>query len=207
VATVKKYNLKGDETGEAELNDAIAGAQASSQTIKEYIVAIRRNARQWSACTKGRSEVNHSGQKPHKQKGTGKARQGCLAAPQYKGGGRVFGPKPKFDQHVRINRKERQQAIRALLGEKFREQRLRILDDPEMAAPKTAEVATFLKKVGLEGRVLFLGQPNVPFSKSVRNLPKARFALANQVSGYDLAKAKEIVITASAFAELQERAS
>ena len=205
MATLKKYNLKGEQTGEAELDPAIAEAEASSQTIKEYIVAIRRNARQWSACTKGRKEVSHSGQKPHKQKGTGKARQGSLAAPQYKGGGRVFGPKPKFDQHVRINRKERRQAMRALLGEKFREQRLHVLDDPQMEAPKTSEVAGFMKKVGIEGRVLFLGQPNVPFAKSVRNLPKAQFILATQASGYDLAKAKEIVVTASALAQLQEK--
>ena len=205
MATLKKYNLSGEQTGEAELDPAIAEAEASSQTIKEYIVAIRRNARQWSACTKGRSEVNHSGQKPHKQKGTGKARQGCLAAPQYKGGGVVFGPKPKFDQHVRINRKERRQAMRALLGQKFREQCLHVLDDPEMEAPKTAAVAAFMKKVGIDGRVLFLGQPNLPFAKSVRNLPKAQFILAAQASGYDLAKAKQIVITASALAQLQEK--
>ena len=75
--------------------------------IKDYIVALRANKRQWSANTKGRTEVNHSNKKPWRQKGTGNARQGTFAAPQFKGGGVVFGPKPKFDQHVRINRQER----------------------------------------------------------------------------------------------------
>ena len=98
---LKKYNLAGQEVGEVTLEDSLTSANKNLQMIKDYLVAIRANARQWSANTKGRSEVNHTTKKPHPQKGTGNARQGSLAAPQYKGGGRVFGPKPKFDQHER----------------------------------------------------------------------------------------------------------
>ena len=90
----------------ATLDDAFLDVQANSQMIKDYIVALRANARQWSANTLGRSEVVHSTKKPHRQKGTGSARQGSLVSPQYRGGGIVFGPKPKFDQHVRINKKK-----------------------------------------------------------------------------------------------------
>src|SRR5256885_151263 len=114
---LKKFSLDAKETGTVEVADALATAQVNSQLVKDYIVALRANARQWSANTKGRSEVNHSTKKPHAQKGGGRSRQGSLAAPQYKGGGRVFGPKPKFDQHVKINQKERRSAIRALIGE------------------------------------------------------------------------------------------
>src|SRR5580704_12764073 len=128
--------------------------------IKDYIVALRRNARQWSANTKGRSEVNHSTKKPHPQKGGGRARQGSLAAPQYKGGGRVFGPKQKFDQYVRSNKKERQAAIRCLIGEKIRENHLHVIDDVEMDGPKTKSVADFMKSLELGKRVLFLGEGN-----------------------------------------------
>ena len=92
---------------------------------------------------KSRSEVNHTTKKPHPQKGGGRARQGSLAAPQYKGGGRVFGPKPKFDQHVRINKKERKAAIRFLIGEKIRENKLHIIEHTEMDAPKTKTIANF----------------------------------------------------------------
>ena len=118
---LKKYDIKGKHLGDVEVNEALVNAEANGQSIKDYIVALRANARQWSANTKGRSEVNHTTKKPHPQKGGGRARQGSLAAPQYKGGGRVFGPKPKFDQHVKINRKERQAAIRFLLSEKIKE--------------------------------------------------------------------------------------
>src|SRR5262249_50537758 len=124
--------------------------------VKDYIVALRENARQWSASTKSRAEVNHSGQKPHPQKGTGRARQGYLGAAQYKGGGRVHAPRPKFDQHVRINRKEKRAVIRHLIVEKIRENRLHVLQFEEMAEPKTKKIAAFLKSRNLQGKkVLF----------------------------------------------------
>src|SRR5262245_15753720 len=128
--------------------------------IKDYIIALRANARQWSASTKGRSEVNHSTKKPHPQKGGGRSRQGSLAAPQYKGGGRVFAPRPKFDQHVKINKKERQAAIRCLIGEKIRDNKLHIIDSTELKTPKTKTIASFLKKLQADKRVLFLGESN-----------------------------------------------
>src|SRR5580692_4916122 len=100
---------------------------ANSQMIKDYIIALRENARQWSASTRNRAEVNHSGKKPHPQKGTGRARQGYLGAPQYKGGGRVHAPRTKFDQHVSINKKERRAAVRQLIAEKIQGNQLRVL--------------------------------------------------------------------------------
>src|SRR4051812_19417820 len=127
--------------------------------IKDYIVALRANARQWSAHTKTRSEVNHSGQKPHPQKGTGKARQGYLGAAQYKGGGRVFGPRTKFDQHVRINKKEKQAAIRHLVAEKIGASNVHVLQCSDLEAPKTKTFVDFLKaRQLLNKRILFLGE-------------------------------------------------
>jgi large subunit ribosomal protein L4 len=90
VATLKKFDLKGKEIGQVNIADELANAEANGQMVKDYIIALRANARQWSANTKGRSEVNHTTKKPHPQKGGGRSRQGSLAAPQYKGGGRVF---------------------------------------------------------------------------------------------------------------------
>lgn len=219
MAKLKKYNLAGEALGEATISDELAGAEASSQSVKDYIVAIRHNARQWSACTQTRGEVSHSNQKPHRQKGTGRARQGSLASPQYKGGGVVFGPRPKFDQHVRINKKERRQAIRALLAEKVRNDRLTVLETPQMDTPKTKSVGQFLNKAGIQGRVLFLGagekvevngkRVNAPSKKhkslylSVRNLPKAHFVLAENVSGYDLMRAGSVVVTEEALEQLE----
>jgi large subunit ribosomal protein L4 len=225
VATeLKKFNLQGKQVGTAPIDERFATAEANSQMIKDYIVAIRENLRQWSANTKGRSEVNHSTKKPHAQKGGGRSRQGMLSAPQYKGGGRVFGPKPKFDQHVRINRKERQSAIRALLAEKIQENRMIVLESSEMAAPKTKQIVDFLKASGLEGRVLFLGEGSfvdisvedlvhrfsVPCDthelliKSIRNIPAASFKLATNICGYDVVRNANIVITEAALKQLQD---
>lgn len=224
MTTLKKYNLTGKEIGHTQVEDVLAHAEANGQMVKDYITAIRANARQWSANTKTRSEVNHSTKKPHPQKGQGRARQGMLSAPQYKGGGRVFGPKPKFDQHVRINKKERQAAIRFLIGEKIRDNKLHIIENTEIDQPKTRTVADFIKKSKLSGRVLFLGEGNylemqdgehilrmsMPnnkhdnFVKSLRNIPKVEFSLAMNINGYDILRANEIVLTEAAFNELQQ---
>ena len=146
MTTVKVYDLEGNEVDSKEVNAAIAEAKTSKQVIKDYIVAIRNNARQWSANTKGRSEVKHTTRKPHRQKGTGNARQGSLVAPQFRGGGVVFGPKPKFDQHVRINKKEKRAAIRALLAEKLVDEKVILIQDSQIEAPKTKFMANFMKK-------------------------------------------------------------
>lgn len=223
--TLKKYNLKGQETGHVTVDKRLVDAEAHGQMIKDYIVALRANARQWSANTKTRSEVNHSTKKPHPQKGGGRARQGMLSAPQYRGGGRVFGPRPKFDQHVRINKKERKAAIRYLLSEKISENRFHIITEPHMKEPKTKTVAHFLETVGLTGgRVMFLGESHYAevktageakrvtvrhdrhenFIKSIRNIPRATFSLATNISGYDVLVAKDIFVTESALEELIE---
>lgn len=224
MATLKKYNLQGNELGVVNVSDQFVNSVASGQTIKEYIVAIRENARQWSASTKTRSEVKHTTKKPWKQKGTGRARQGSLVSPQFRGGGIVFGPKPKFDQHVRINQKERRAAIRAMLAEVIREGKMIVVDSLAMDAPKTKEVAHFLSKVTNGKRTLFLGEGSYlgvevgdktntisvkndqhkHFSMSLRNIQKTHFRLAKNVSGYDVMISQNIVVTEGALQELLE---
>lgn len=223
MTTLKKYSLEGKSLGEVQVVDDLVNAEAHNQMVKDYIVALRANARQWSANTKTRSEVSHTTKKPHPQKGGGRARQGSLAAPQYKGGGRVFGPKPKFDQHVKINKKERRAAIRALLAEKIRENKVIVIENSQVETPKTKAIVDFLQKTERKGRVLFLGEGEyldvelgdfkerftAPCEKhynlimSLRNIPKVKFALAMNINGYELVCANEIVMTESALNELQ----
>lgn len=146
--------------------------------------------------------------KPHPQKGTGRARQGFLGAPQYKGGGRVFAPKPKFDQHVRINKKERRLAIRHLLAEKIQDSRVHVLEYHPLKHPKTKSVAKFLDHLDLQGkRVLFLceGEPVSDYEhlfKSMRNIPKVNFMRAPNVNGYDLLLCQDVIILESAMKDL-----
>lgn len=159
MAILKKYNLQGEEKESVECKSSLVELQANSQMVKDYMVAYRANQRQWSANTKSRSEVSHSGQKPHPQKGTGRARQGYLGAPQYKGGGRVFGPKPKFNQHVKVNKKEKQAVVRHLFAQKIEQESLHLLSVDQIFEPKTKTFAQFLKNMNLLGtRVLFIGQ-------------------------------------------------
>ncbi len=211
-AKCKKYDLGGnlvEEVAVAYEDDH----KANAQSIKDYIVALRRNARQWSAKTKSRNESNHSGAKPHAQKGTGKARQGFLGAPQFRGGGRVHTPRPKFDQHVRINQKERRAAIRHLLVEKLSEGNVIFLSDEfdkYFKEPKTKILSAFIKTLGfVDQRVVCLGGDATDklsilnFKKSVRNIKKASYMLAQNLNGYDVMLGQKFVVIDSAKEEFQ----
>ena len=224
MATLKKYNLTGKEVGQVTVDERLINAEANSQMVKDYIIALRANARQWSANTKTRSEVSHTTKKSHPQKGQGRARHGSTVAPQYRGGGRAFGPKPKFDQHVKINQKERKAAIRFLIAEKLKANQVWLIENTAMEQPKTKTVANFLKDLEINGRVLFLGEGSFAevetegrvqrvsvsdnkhevFAKSMRNLPKSHFMLASNISGYDVMIARNIVLTESALNELNQ---
>jgi len=206
VTALKKYNLKGEELGEVKVDKTLMETEANAQMVKDYIVALRRNQRQWSANTKGRSEVSHSNKKPRKQKGTGSSRQGTLAAPQCRGGGVVFGPKPKFNQHVRINQKEKRASINALLAQRIRDNDVIVLEDGaiNLKKPSTATVAGFLKGQSIRPRkVLFVGGGEM-IAKSVRNLQGSTTILPMNVNGYDLLVAQKVVITESALKELMK---
>ncbi len=224
MTTLKKYKLSGEQAGDFEIEDAFLNVKAPAQLIKDYIVAIRENARQWSASTKDRSEVCHTNKKPHAQKKLGRARQGSLASPQYKGGGVVFGPRPKFNQHVRINKKERRVAIRKLIADKVKSGNVLVLEDSTMEAPKTKTAFNFVKSLALTGKILFLGEAafdevevngavqkqSIPsanhsnFIKSIRNIPNTNFNLVTNASGYDIAWARNIVVTEKALPQLIE---
>ena len=215
MAALKKYNLAGQEVGQVAIEDEWLKSGANSQMVKDYIVALRENARQWSAHTKTRAEVSHSGQKPHPQKGTGRARQGYLGAAQYKGGGRVHAPRAKCDQHVRINRKEKRAAIRHLMVEKILDNRLHVLQWEEMKEPKTKRFASLLKSLGLENKkVLVLGDGlfvdgESPVSKydllrkSMRNIAGVDFLMVPNVNGYDVIAHQHLIVIDSAIDQLK----
>ncbi|MCH9612825.1 MAG: 50S ribosomal protein L4 [Chlamydiia bacterium] len=215
MSNITQYDINGEKQGEVTLN-IDENFQANHQMIKEYIVALRENQRQWSANTKTRSEVKASRKKCRPQKGTGNARQGNTTTPQFKGGGIVFGPKPKFDQHVKVNRKEKRAAIRFLLIEKIKSGNLIVLKDPtgELKAPKTKMIDTLLKKVeAKDKRTLFIAGRSsedsndslfTNLSKSIRNIPKAKLNQLAQMSGYDLICNKMLIVCESEMAQLQQ---
>ena len=223
MASIKRYNLQGEETGSVEVSDDLAGAVTHSQLVKEYLVAVRYNARQWSANTKTRSEVKHTTKKPFPQKGQGRARQGCLVSPQYRGGGRVFGPKPRGEVRIRMNQKEKRASIYSLIGDMIRDGKMVVVDSLEMSEPKTKAFSTLLKGCGFNRRVLVLGEGSLVtvgeeglernvsvetmkydhLKKSIRNLPEVEFSLVADVDGYRIARAHNVVISEAALAELE----
>jgi len=212
MAKLKTYDMKGKEVGDVEIDEKLLDVSVNSQMIKDYLVALRNNQRQWSASTKGRSDINHSNAKPHPQKGTGRARQGTIKAPQYRGGAAVFGPKPKFNQHVRINRKERRLSIRFLLAEKIKEGSVHVLKLEKMKEAKTKLVSDLLKGIGVNGKkVLFLSETcekkkddRTQFYLSMRNIPKTSFMPVESISGYDVINTQNIIVVETAVGELMK---
>lgn len=212
MAQLKKYNLTGEGMGEVSVEDGLLDISANAQMIKDYLVATRANARQWSASTQTRAEVNHSTRKPFAQKGTGNARQGFLGAAQFRGGGRVHTPRPKFDQHIKINKKERRLTIRHLLGEKIKEEHAHVLEYAPLKTPQTKALAQFLSALQISGkRVLFVAERSEnsneqykTLSRSLRNIPKVDFIYLPDISGEDLALCHELIILESAMGDLKE---
>lgn len=219
-----RYNLEAKKLKDIEVDESKLEGEASSQMIKDYIVALRKNQRQWSANTKGRSEVNHSNKKPHRQKGTGKARQGTLAAPQFKGGGVVFGPKPKFDQFAKINKKERRAIIRYLISQKIKEQECIVISDTDMKNPQTKVMAKFMAECKAKPRRLIIGEradstakdmqddekslanrKHFNFQLSIRNLPRTEFSFLDSVNGYQLICAQQLIITETGLKQFLEQ--
>ncbi|MFZ0566203.1 MAG: 50S ribosomal protein L4 [Chlamydiales bacterium] len=208
---LKKYNLNAEEIGDVAVEDAFLEVDINHQLIKDYVVALAHNKRQWSANTRGRSEVNHTKKKPYRQKGTGNARQGSLAAPQFKGGGVVFGPKPKFDQHKHVNRKQRRLATRYVLAGKIKEGSILVVEDKvfngALKEPKTKAVADFLKKQQITNkRLLFVGdgKESAIFKKSMRNIERSEFVHTPNLNAYEAMVAHKIIISESGLKQLQE---
>lgn len=208
---LKSYDFLGKEIGGEELEESLLDWSSNEQMIKEYLVALRNNKRQWSACAKGRSEVAHTRAKPHPQKGTGRARQGSLVSPQFRGGGVVFGPKPKFNQHVKINQKERKAIINTLIAGYAKEGKLNVLKFQSQDAPKTKTLASFLKALQLGNKkTLFVAESEgvypkyENFARSLRNLSKARFMNMQNINGYEILNAQSIFILDGALEQLKK---
>lgn len=210
---IKEYVAK-DNVGR-EIEISIPDLPMNLPMIKTYITAIRANLRQWSASTLTRGEVNRTGKKCRKQKGTGGARHGDRAAPQMRKGGRAHGPEPKFDQHVKINAKERRSAIRSLLVDKISSGRLFHL--PFDALELFSELPKTKRAVDILGAFGILGQKNLllfgSFSDehfldiermklSFRNIPDLYMGELGSLSGYDLLRNRNVILVASSREEL-----
>ena len=201
-------NWQGEQVGETTFELRVAKESTASHIVHRALVRQMTNSRQGTASTKTRSEVRGGGRKPWRQKGTGRARAGSIRSPLWRGGGVIFGPKPR-DYNQKLNRKERRLALRTALVSRAED--LIVVQDfsNELSRPKTKELVAALARWGAapENKALLIlptisSEDNVYLS--ARNIQNLKLIAADQLNVYDLLHADKIVITASALAKIQE---
>mgnify|MGYP002588723682 CR=1 FL=1 len=203
MANVKVYNMSGAEVGEIELNDAVFGVEINEHVMHLAVKQYLANQRQGTQSAKTRSEVSGGGRKPFRQKGTGRARQGSIRAPQWKGGGVVFAPKPR-DYSYRVNRKLKRLALKSALSAKAASGDLLVVDNLALDAIKTKSIQAFLDAVSAGKTIFITPEVNVNVYKSARNIPGVSTTTAKILSVYDIVNAEKLVIDQKALAIIEE---
>ena len=196
--TVKVRNLKNEEIGEAELSEAVFGAELNESLIHSAVKAFLANARQGTVGTKTRGDVSGSGKKLWKQKGTGRARIASIRSPLWKGGGNVHGPQSR-DWSQNLPKKMRRGALRSALSERLREGNLVVIDEFVLGAAKTKEFVSALGALGLEGKTLVVDTAdNENLLLASRNVKRAKVVGASGVNIYDVLYHEKLILSRSA---------
>ena len=198
------YDIKGKKVSDIELNEAVFGIEPNEAIVHSVLVNYLANQRQGTQSTKTRAEVSGGGRKPWRQKGTGRARQGSIRAPQWIKGGIALGPKPRSYKY-RVNKKERQLAIRSVLSSKVLEENLVVVDKFGFNEIKTKNMTSALSNLKVEGKVLIvLPEKNENVQKSARNIEGVKTTLVNTINVYDLLKYSKLVLTVDSVKALEE---
>ena len=198
------YDIKGKKVSDIELNEAVFGIEPNEAIVHSVLINYLANQRQGTQSTKTRSEVSGGGRKPWRQKGTGRARQGSIRAPQWIKGGIALGPKPR-SYIYRVTKKERQLAIRSVLSSKVLEENLVVVDKFGFDEIKTKNMATALSNLKVEGKTLILlPEKNENVQKSARNIEGVKTTLVNTINVYDLLKYSKLVLTVDSVKALEE---
>ncbi len=198
------YNVEGKKVSDLELKEEIFGIKPNENIVHSVLVNYLANQRQGTQNTKTRSEVRGGGKKPWRQKGTGRARQGSIRAPQWIKGGIALGPKPRsYKYHV--NKKEKKLAIKSILSSKVLEQNLVVVDKFDFKEIKTKQMANAMKNLKIEDKALIMlaiGDEKV--QKSARNLEGVRTISVSTINVFDLLKYKKLVLTVDTVKKIEE---
>lgn len=201
---VNVYNQLGEVVGDIELNEAIFGIEVNEHVVYEVVKNHLANRRQGTQSAKTRAEVRGGRRKPWRQKGTGRARQGSIRAPQWKGGGVVFAPKPRSYRYS-VPKKVRRLAMKSVLSSKVLEGELRILDALTIDAFSTKKAKEILKNLSLETKTMIvLPEGNDMIIKSFANLPKVETVVVDYMNVYDLMRFDNLVIVKDALSKIEE---
>ena len=203
MANVKVYNMSGAEVGTIDLSDDIFGIEASEHAMHMAVVQYLANQRQGTQSAKTRSEVRGGGRKPWRQKGTGRARQGSIRAPQWTGGGVVFAPKPR-DYSFKLNKKFKRLALKSALSTKCQEEKIIVVDELNLSEVKTKEMVKVLANIKAEKALIVMDGSNKNVMLSARNIPNVKTAGVNTINVYDLLKHDTLVLTKDAVAKIEE---
>lgn len=194
---VDVYTVEGKVKGQIELNETIFNAKINDVLIYELIKAANANLRQGTHDTRERSDVSGGGAKPWRQKGTGRARQGSIRAPQWKGGGVVFGPHPR-NYRIQLPKGIKQEAYRSLLSLKFKEGAVKVVEDFAVESGKTKDMASIAKKLDVKKGVLITDSEDTMLKRAIRNIPWFVYNNVKRLSSRDIFYTKTVIITESA---------
>ena len=202
--TIDVYNVEGKKVSTVDLKEEIFGLEPNENIVHSVLINFLANQRQGTQSTKTRSEVSGGGRKPWRQKGTGRARQGSIRAPQWIKGGIALGPKPRSYTY-RVNKKEKRLAIKSILSSKVLENKLVVIDELPFKEIKTKQMVSALVNNKVEGKTLvMLPEKNEAVQKSARNIEGVKTTLVNTINVYDLLKYNELVITLDTVKKLEE---
>ena len=196
MAKVSVYNIEGKVVGDMELNDAVFGVEVNTHLVHQAVVLQLANKRQGTQSAKTRSEVSGGGRKPWRQKGTGHARQGSTRSPQWTGGGIVFAPKPR-DYSFKMNKKEKNLALKSVLTTKVAENKFIVVDGLSFDEIKTKNMVNVLKNLEVKKALVVTDDDNKNVTLSSRNIPGVKTAFTNTINVYDILKYDKMVVALS----------
>ena len=202
MANLKVMDQNGKDSGEVTLNDKVFGIEPNESVVFEAIIRQRAGKRQGTSKVKNRSAVRGGGKKPWRQEGTGRARQGSIRSPQWRGGGTVFGPTPRSYAYT-MPRKQRRLAIKSVLSQKMIDKDLIVLDKLTMSAPKTKDLVSMLNSLNVDGKVLIVSDDN-NVQLSARNLAKVKAVPVNGLNVEDAVNYDKLILTQDAVKKIEE---
>ncbi|MBQ5485794.1 MAG: 50S ribosomal protein L4 [Lachnospiraceae bacterium] len=203
MAKVSVFNMDGKEVDTIELNDAVFGVEVNEHLVHMAVLQQLANKRQGTQKAKTRSEVSGGGRKPWRQKGTGHARQGSTRAPQWTGGGMVFAPVPR-DYSFKINKKEKQAAMKSALTDRVNDQKLIVLDELKMDEIKTKTFVNVLNNLKVEKALVVLPEVDEKVMASAKNVKSVKATQTGALSVYDILKYNTVVLTKDAVKKIEE---
>jgi len=203
MATVAVYNIEGKEVDKLELNDNVFGVEINEHLVHLAVVSQLANSRQGTQSAKTRSEVSGGGKKPYRQKGTGHARQGSTRAPQWTGGGVVFAPKPR-DYSMKMNKREKQIAMKSALTSKVQDAKLVVVDELKLDEIKTSKFVEVLNNLKAPQALVVTKDKDEKVILSARNIPTVKTTMTNSINVYDILKYETLVMTKDAVAAIEE---